>query len=338
MKPSNILLNSECHVKVADFGLARSVAQGKDDVSANPVLTDYVATRWYRAPEILLGSTKYTKGVDMWSLGCILGELITGRPIFPGGTLCGPSIIKMTTWFIGTSTMNQLERIMVVTGKPSSEDTEAMKSPFAATMLESLQQKKQKSFQEFFHNATSPAVDLISQLLQFNPNNRISAVKALEHPYVSQFHNEGEEPTCDRIITIAIDDNTKFTIDEYRNKVYSEVIRRKRDQKRERHEASRQDSVPADGNGRSGSNHRYYHSSKSSAGGNDHSYSQHRDERQRHASHSRSHHYQDQFRAGGRAPSRSNAQDGCRDQPPYSESPSIYQRTASQQASGQRHT
>jgi mitogen-activated protein kinase 15 len=82
LKPSNILINSECHVKVADFGLARSVAaQGED---TNIKLTDYVATRWYRAPEILLGSTKYSKAVDMWSVGCILGELILGKPIFPG--------------------------------------------------------------------------------------------------------------------------------------------------------------------------------------------------------------------------------------------------------------
>lgn len=98
VQPSNILLNSECLVKVCDFGLARSVASAKGD---NPVLTDYVATRWYRAPEILLGSTKYTKGVDMWSIGCIFGELLGGRPMFPG-----------------TSTLNQLDRIMEV--RPSS--------------------------------------------------------------------------------------------------------------------------------------------------------------------------------------------------------------------------
>ena len=68
------------------------------------MLTDYVATRWYRAPEILLGSTKYTKGVDMWSIGCILGEMLGGKPTFPG-----------------TSTMNQLDRIIEVTGRPSAE-------------------------------------------------------------------------------------------------------------------------------------------------------------------------------------------------------------------------
>jgi mitogen-activated protein kinase 15 len=73
------------------------------------MLTDYVATRWYRAPEILLGSTKYTKGVDMWSLGCILAELLLGKPFFPG-----------------TSTLNQLDRIMEVTGRPSQSDIEAI--------------------------------------------------------------------------------------------------------------------------------------------------------------------------------------------------------------------
>lgn len=82
MKPSNILLNSECLVKVADFGLARSLAQTEED--GQLVLTEYVATRWYRAPEILLGSTKYSKAVDMWSVGCIVGELVIGKAIFPG--------------------------------------------------------------------------------------------------------------------------------------------------------------------------------------------------------------------------------------------------------------
>jgi mitogen-activated protein kinase 15 len=112
LKPSNLLLNSECHVKVADFGLARSLDCKDPDQS--PLLTDYVATRWYRAPEILLGSNKYTKGVDMWSLGCILAELLLGKPIYPG-----------------TSTLNQLDRVMEITGRPTPDDIESINSPLA---------------------------------------------------------------------------------------------------------------------------------------------------------------------------------------------------------------
>jgi len=68
LKPSNILLNSDCSLRVADFGLARSIAALEKMEDEEQVLTEYVATRWYRAPEILLASTKYTKGVDMWSV------------------------------------------------------------------------------------------------------------------------------------------------------------------------------------------------------------------------------------------------------------------------------
>ena len=106
-------------MKVADFGLARSL--DTRDPDQQPLLTDYVATRWYRAPEILLGSNKYTKGVDMWSMGCILAELLLGKPVFPG-----------------TSTLNQLDRVMEVTGRPSQEDVDSINSPLAQTMLESL--------------------------------------------------------------------------------------------------------------------------------------------------------------------------------------------------------
>ena len=81
IQPSNILLNSECFIKLADFGLARSLSDlpGANSDCFNPAMTDYVATRWYRAPEILLGSVKYTKGVDIWSLGCILAEMVAGK-------------------------------------------------------------------------------------------------------------------------------------------------------------------------------------------------------------------------------------------------------------------
>lgn len=211
IKPSNVLLNSECQVKMADFGLARSVAQLATE-EGNPVLTDYVATRWYRAPEILLSSHRYTYGVDMWACGCILGELINGKPCFPG-----------------TSTMNQLDRILEVTGRPSPQDIESIQSPFAATMLESMRAPPTPRLEATFPSASPQALDLLQRLLHFNPDKRISPEEALRHPYCAQFHNPHDEPVAPATITIPIDDNTKYSIGEYRDRLYLEIVKRKKE-------------------------------------------------------------------------------------------------------------
>lgn len=142
LKPSNLLLNSECHMKVCDFGLARSI--DLSDTTTQPILTDYVATRWYRAPEILLGSNKYTKSADMWSVGCILAELLLGKPVFPG-----------------TSTLNQLDRVLEVTGRPTTVDVESINSSVAQTMLESLPATKVKKMRDMFPSASDEAIDLM---------------------------------------------------------------------------------------------------------------------------------------------------------------------------------
>jgi mitogen-activated protein kinase 15 len=203
-------------MKVCDFGLARSIASLENpNTGPAPVLTDYVATRWYRAPEILLGSTKYTKGVDVWSFGCILGELLGNKPLFPG-----------------SSTMNQLERIIEFTGRPSADEIEAIKSPFAGTMLESIPPVSKKTLNDMFPGASVEALDLLRRLLQFAPSRRITAESALSHPYVSQFHNPDDEPGVKGGISIPIDDNTKYTINDYREKLYIEIVRKKKEIRR----------------------------------------------------------------------------------------------------------
>ena len=281
IKPSNVLLSSDCYVKLADFGLARSVAQLNEmeqkakkrsqQHHQGAILTDYVATRWYRAPEILLGSTKYTHGVDMWSVGCILAELLGGRPLFPG-----------------TSTMNQLQRVLQLTGVPVEEDIAAIESPFAATMLESLKLStssgsrippaaaaatttaatastttparasegdaaaagkgcfKGNLAKLFGVDAPPEALDLLHRCLAFNPDKRITAEEALRHPYVVQFHNPADEPVSKKIVTIPIDDNTKYSISEYRDKLYSEIIKRKKElRKQAMKQVQQQELVPA---------------------------------------------------------------------------------------------
>eukprot|EP01031_Cornospumella_fuschlensis_P030880 gene30880-37317_t len=210
IKPSNILLNADCHIKICDFGLCRSVA---DTSGPTPVLTDYIATRWYRAPEILLGSTMYTKGVDIWAVGTILGEMFTGRPVFPG-----------------TSVMNQVERVMEVLGIPPREDIDAISSPFAQTMLESLPPTPPRGIEEKFPNAPPEGLDLIRQCFQFNPYKRPSATQLLGHVFVAEFHNEEEEPNYPHPpLRLPIDDNVKLTAPQYRERLYMEITNRRRE-------------------------------------------------------------------------------------------------------------
>ena len=112
-------------MKVADFGLARSVINSASSKNPGelepPFCTDYVATRWYRAPEILVGSSSYSKQVDMWSMGCIFAEMLGGKPVFTGET-----------------TLAQMEKIIAVLGIPSSEEIVSFNSQFARSLIESI--------------------------------------------------------------------------------------------------------------------------------------------------------------------------------------------------------
>ncbi|CAD8209008.1 unnamed protein product [Paramecium pentaurelia] len=209
LKPSNLLINSECKVKVADFGLARSVA--KPDDNTNPILTEYVATRWYRAPEILLGSQYYSKAVDMWSLGCIVGEMIVGKAIFPG-----------------TSTLNQIERIIELCGRPKPEDLEAIQAPLAEQVLQSINTQKKKSFAQYFSAAPEDAIDFLRKTLVYNPTKRMTVEQALEHRYIKEFKNTEEESKRDSPLETLMNDNHKYSIKEYQNALYNRIVQKKR--------------------------------------------------------------------------------------------------------------
>ncbi|XP_023312811.1 mitogen-activated protein kinase 15-like, partial [Anoplophora glabripennis] len=206
MKPSNVLLDSLCRCKIADFGLARSLTQGSEQSigDSDPTLTDYVATRWYRAPEILIANRKYTKGIDMWSLGCILAEMSIGKPIFPG-----------------TSTVNQVEKIMATIPTPTVEDINLVcVSGVGSSMIKNASSVQKIPLQTVLGSAPADALSLISQLLVFNPHKRLKADEALEHDYVSRFHDSDQEIIMHTNVIIPLNDDIRLSVDDYRNKLY----------------------------------------------------------------------------------------------------------------------
>lgn len=96
LKPSNLLLNANCDLKIGDFGLARTTSE-------TDFMTEYVVTRWYRAPELLLNCSEYTAAIDIWSVGCILGEIMTREPLFPGKDYVHQLRLITEVWIVGLS-------------------------------------------------------------------------------------------------------------------------------------------------------------------------------------------------------------------------------------------
>jgi len=209
LKPSNLLLNEECLCKVADFGLARSLRVARGDEAS--VLTDYVMTRWYRAPEIILGSTSYTLAVDMWALGCIVAEMFSGKPILNG-----------------SSTMNQLERILEITGVPNAEQIAGVESKFAETMLKSIKPQERKDLASMMTGAPPEAVDMVRLMLEFNPKTRMTIEQALAHPFMKPF-TTGKEAKAPGTLRIPIDDDIKYSVSDYRDKLYQLVCTNRKD-------------------------------------------------------------------------------------------------------------
>ncbi|CAH7668194.1 kinase-like domain-containing protein [Phakopsora pachyrhizi] len=175
LKPSNLLLNSNCDLKICDFGLARSAFMGEQE--ATGFMTEYVATRWYRAPEIMLTFKEYTKAIDIWSVGCILAEMLNGKPLFPGRDY-----------------HHQLTLILDVLGTPSLDDFYAISSHRSRDYIRALPFKKKKPFSQLYPNASALAVDLLEKCLTFNPKKRITCEEALRHPYLASYHDPEDEP------------------------------------------------------------------------------------------------------------------------------------------------
>ncbi|EPT25997.1 CMGC kinase, MAPK family (ERK) MAPK-1 [Toxoplasma gondii ME49] len=210
------------------IGAQHQVPAKTDDASDDMELTDYVVTRWYRPPEILISPFCYSKPVDLWSVGCIFAELLGRRALFAG-----------------KDHFDQLRRIVRVLGRPSTAEinkvanegrgrhfnnpskgtsnTKRKRSEAARRFIESLPNSDPYKLEDLFPDASKAALDLLSNLLTFDPAKRITVQEALRHEYFEGLHSVEDEPTVTTPVNWSFD-NFVPTKRLLQNKVYQEII------------------------------------------------------------------------------------------------------------------
>ncbi|KAI8069537.1 kinase-like domain-containing protein [Gongronella butleri] len=203
LKPGNLLVNADCELKICDFGLARGYSDNPDSNAG--FMTEYVATRWYRAPEIMLSFQSYTKAIDMWSVGCIFAEMLGGKPLFKGRDY-----------------VDQLNQILGILGTPDEETLQRVGSERAQMYIRSLPIMPRIPFQNLYPNANPLAIDLLSKLLEFDPARRITVEEALAHRYLSAYHDEDDEPSHTQPFDFSFE--VIDSIEEMRRSIAQEVL------------------------------------------------------------------------------------------------------------------
>jgi len=187
LKPANILLNGDCRAKICDLGLARG------DAEEDALLTEYVVTRWYRAPEVVVSARRYNQSVDVWAIGCILAEMYLKAPIFKGDDY-----------------VDQLRVIFKICGTPDESDLEDLESADVINFIRRLKSRERVDFRDMFSNASDEAIDLLEKLLVFNPRRRITVDEALRHPFFAEFYDEdfvNNSCVCDRQVDLEYEGN-----------------------------------------------------------------------------------------------------------------------------------
>lgn len=167
IKPSNVLINEDCSIKICDFGLSRSFTGNTCD------LTEYVVTRFYRAPEIMLCSHQYTKAIDIWSAGCTFGELVSKSYLFPGENY-----------------LNQIKVIVEMLGSIDPSDLSFVQNEHAKSYVKSFKNLEKKNLSQVLNYKDTYGIDLLSKMIVFNPDKRLTVEECLDHAYVKSIKQE----------------------------------------------------------------------------------------------------------------------------------------------------
>ncbi|KAA0718062.1 Mitogen-activated protein kinase 8B [Triplophysa tibetana] len=207
LKPSNIVVKSDCTLKILDFGLARTAATGL-------LMTPYVVTRYYRAPEVILGMG-YQANVDVWSVGCIMAEMVRGSVLFPD--------------------IDQWNKVIEQLGTPT-QDFMLKLNQSVRTYVENRPRYTGYSFEKLFPDVLFPADsennklkasqarDLLSKMLVIDASKRISVEEALQHPYINVWYDPTEVEAPPPLVLDKQLDEREHTVDEWKDLIYKEVV------------------------------------------------------------------------------------------------------------------
>ncbi len=206
LKPANILANKNCDLKICDLGLGRGEVRDEEDEEKKIELTEYVITRWYRAPEVILCPSEYSKAVDIWSIGCIFAELLGRQPLFPGDHY-----------------LDQIQKIISVLGTPKNDDLEFITKIEAKEFLMKLVKRTKQTWSSLFPNANPVALDLLGKMLTFNPKKRYTVDQCISHPYFEGLHDPEQEPISSKVFDWSFD-SVELTKENLQNMIYEESL------------------------------------------------------------------------------------------------------------------
>jgi len=209
LKPRNLLVNSNCDLKICDFGLAR--LQFDDPEYCLQPMTEYVCTRWYRAPEVLFAQERYDVSIDVWSIGCIFAEMLGRRPIFAGN-----------------NTQHQLQLIVQQIGPPTAEDFELITNQKCKEYLQKLCEGdcQAKDWGTTYPEASAKAVALLAEMMPFSPTTRATVGACLAHPYLGSLSCPEDEPIRDPIANDDFEfERRKVDVVCLRDELFSEMLK-----------------------------------------------------------------------------------------------------------------